>query len=213
MKKLVTTVAVILLFAALSFLVSDGTWEYVLINLSYMILVLFVATVKNPHFFRYGFKTAHWMTSRQIVVMYLGTGIVGLGLAFDSYDEIWGWLADDKDPSDLGTAIGCFVKFVIGIAGAFLVRYAFRKNMPENPADYEAELQKKEEMDTWVVIAEFNDGPSAHIVKSMLESHGLEVYLYGENAPLYLGAGSHITPIRLCVRKHQKETAERLVNE
>lgn len=173
---------------------------------------LAVLRYKNPLIFKYLDKYPDWMTSGQVftavvAVVIMAMGAVVVAFPFENSDSF----------QDLGTP-GVFaihaVAFVISILSSLLYRHVFMKNMPEDPVTYEAAVKAKEEAETWTVIAEFNESKSAHVVKEMLESKGIEVYLYGDNAPAHLGASSsHLMPIRLCVRRRDKETAEILINE
>lgn len=167
---------------------------------------------KNPLVFKYTDKYPGWMTSRQIfiaivAVMIMAIGAVVVAFPFEESDSF----------ADLGRSAVYAIHiaaFVISILSALLYRHVFMKNMPEDPVAYETAVKAKEEAETWTVIAEFNERKSAHVVKEMLESKGIEVYLYGDNAPAHLGASSsHLMPIRLCVRRRDKEVAETLINE
>lgn len=64
------------------------------------------------------------------------------------------------------------------------------------------------ENDTFVSVAECKDAESAHIMKDMLESKGLEVITFGENYPAYIGN----VPVRVLVRKKDREIAEKYIN-
>ena len=64
-------------------------------------------------------------------------------------------------------------------------------------------------MNTFVTVAECKDVESAHIIKKILESNGIEVITFGESAPKYIGS----VPVRVLVRRKDQEEAERLINE
>lgn len=73
--------------------------------------------------------------------------------------------------------------------------------------------RKEEYDDTYVVVAEVKDGSSAHIIKDHLEANGINVLIYGESLPDYLGGGNDMMPVRVLVRRKDKEKAETIINE
>lgn len=169
---------------------------------------LAVLRYKNPLIFKYLEKYPEWMTSGQVFTAVVAVVIMAMGAVV---------VAFPFEIQTLGRGVVFAIhagSFVISILSALLYRHVFMKNMPEDPVAYEAAVKAKEEAETWTVIAEFNESKSAHVVKDMLESKGIEVYLYGDNAPAHLGASSsHLMPIRLCVRRRDREAAEILINE
>lgn len=169
---------------------------------------LAVLRYKNPLIFKYLDKYPDWMTSGQVFTAVVAVAIMAMGAVV---------VAFPFEIQTLGRGAVFAIhagSIVISILSALLYRHVFMKNMPEDPVAYEAAVKAKEEAETWTVIAEFNESKSAHVVKDMLESKGIEVYLYGDNAPAHLGASSsHLMPIRLCVRRRDKEVAENLINE
>lgn len=110
-------------------------------------------------------------------------------------------LYDYKDDHAINI-LGC----VMCLSAAIAYKKVYLLHAPEDIAEYENRRNKE---DTFVPVAECNDAESAHIIKSMLESHGLEVITFGESSPEFLG---HV-PVRVLVRKKDKETAEKLINE
>lgn len=99
------------------------------------------------------------------------------------------------------------------LGGAFLFRYAYTRNAPEDLDAYVKEHKYEEDPDALVTVAECNDSSSAHIIRSMLESNGIETEIFGDGLADTLGVARHSMPIRVLVRKRDKENAERLINE
>lgn len=167
---------------------------------------------RNPLIFKYTDKYPDWMTSRQIFTGVCAIAMMAIGAVVVAFP-----FGDTDSFKELGRGAAVAIHagaFVISILSALLYSHLFEKDMPEDPIAYEAAIKDKEDAETWTVVAEFNDSKNAHMVKEMLESHSLEVYLYGDNAPAHLGAGtSHLMKILLCVRKRDKDAAERLINE
>lgn len=215
-KVLIVCLMAILLIGCVT--VIDWSISKLLRTLVYLTIVLFILFYRNGNIFRYFWNDPQWMTSGQRLMANVGLVLAFLFLPLGDPGPM-----SDPDPSFtmeennaiymVAMVIAYMLWFAIGIGGAWMYRRAFRKNMPADPVAYEAELKYQEDMSTWMVLSEFNDPAEAHVLKNRLESNGVEVLLYGDNAPLYLGSGSHRAPVRLCVRRHQKETAERLVNE
>lgn len=76
---------------------------------------------------------------------------------------------------------------------------------PKDPEQYERETDEN----GYTVVAECNDVESAHIIKGLLESKGIEASTFGESAPKYICT----VPVRVLVRKKDKEKAESIINE
>lgn len=70
-------------------------------------------------------------------------------------------------------------------------------------------MEQNKYLNTFVTVAECKDVESAHILKDFIESNGIEVTIYGESAPDYLGS----VPVRVLVRRKDKEAAEKLISE
>lgn len=115
-----------------------------------------------------------------------------------------------EDPEDI---VGPYVSIPLGLIGAVIFRYGYLRNSPVDPIGFEEAKKIEEHEDTLVVVAEVKDGPSAHIIKGVLETNGIEAVIYGENLPEYLGVGNHIMPVRVLVRRKDKEKAEQIINE
>ena len=114
------------------------------------------------------------------------------------------------------TARAGIVRFIfipIALAGAYLFRYAFLRNAPEDLQLYEKERKYEEDPDALVTVAKCNDSSSAHIIKGMLESNGIPVEIFCDGLSETLGVGKHSMPIRVLVRKRDKAAAEELINE
>ena len=88
-------------------------------------------------------------------------------------------------------------------------RKAYLRHAPENLERYENELQQIQAAETFVTLAECKDSKSVEMIRNLLDSNGIEVHVYGENAPQYIG----VFPVRILVRKIDKEKAEKLINE
>lgn len=114
------------------------------------------------------------------------------------------------------TAKAGIVRFIfipIAFAGAYLFRYAFVRNAPEDMQLYEKERKYEEDPDALVTVAECNDSSSAYIIKGMLETNGIDAEIFGDGLSETLGVGKHSMPIRVLVRKRDKAAAEELINE
>lgn len=77
----------------------------------------------------------------------------------------------------------------------------------------EKERRYEEDPDALVTVAECNDTASAYIIKGVLESNEIPVEIFGDGLSETLGVGKHTVPIRIMVRRRDKETAEKLINE
>lgn len=98
---------------------------------------------------------------------------------------------------------------LIPLIGAIIYRRAYLRHAPENIEEYERQRKYEEDVNAYVTVAECKDVPSAHIIKNRLEANGIEAITFGESAPKYLGT----VPVRVLVRKKDKEAAEKLINE
>lgn len=101
--------------------------------------------------------------------------------------------------------VGCFMC----LSAAFSYRRIYLNHAPEDIEQYERERKCDEEANTFVTVAVCKDVGSARIIRSMLESNGLEAITYGENYPEFI----RDVPVRVLVRRRYKETAEKLINE
>lgn len=112
-------------------------------------------------------------------------------------------------------ATGAYLIFVVI---CLLSRRWYQKNVMvevekfDDVVKYIEIWEKEEKKSVWTFVAEFNEGKDAHEAKEFLESNGIEVYLYGDNAPAHLGSSAdHTMPVRLYVHRCDKEAAERLI--
>lgn len=108
-------------------------------------------------------------------------------------------------PDDIS---GFLLALIVCLSSAIGLRKAYLRNAPADLEKYEQQIKKMEAADTFVTVAECKDNKSVQIIKNLLESNGIEVLVYGENAPQYMGA----IPVRIPVRKIDQEKAEKLIN-
>lgn len=97
--------------------------------------------------------------------------------------------------------LGC----IICLSAALSYRTLYLLHAPEDVCKYDAE----EDLNTFVTVAECKDVESAHIIKALLESNGIEVHTYGESAPECIGT----VPVKVIVKRKDKEAAESIINE
>ena len=109
-------------------------------------------------------------------------------------------------PDDIS---GFLLALILCMISAIEFRKVYLKNAPEDLEQYEKMIKEEEDMNTFVTVAECKDSKSVQIIKSLLESNGIEVHVYGENVPQYLGD----IPVRILVRRIDKDAAEKLINE
>lgn len=95
------------------------------------------------------------------------------------------------------------------LSAAAAFRKVYLNHAPDDVQHYESQRRQKEENETFVTVAVCKDAESAHIINDLLETNGIESMIYGESAPSYLGN----IPIRVLVKKKDKETAEGIINE
>lgn len=101
--------------------------------------------------------------------------------------------------------LGC----LMCLSAAISFRKVYLNHAPDDVEQYERQRRYKEENDTFVTVAECKDVESAHIIKDLLESNGIEVMTFGESSPAFLGN----VPVRVLVRRKDKEAAEKIINE
>lgn len=95
------------------------------------------------------------------------------------------------------------------LSAAFSFKRVYLNHAPDDIEQYEADRKRDEEVNSYVTVAECKDVESARIIKNLLESNGIEATTYGESSPEFLGN----VPVRVIVRKKDKEAAEKLINE
>lgn len=98
---------------------------------------------------------------------------------------------------------------ILCLCAAFGYRNTYLNHAPDDIEQYEADRKRDAEVNSYVTVAECKDVESARIIKSLLESNGIEATTYGESSPEFLGN----VPVRVIVRKKDKEAAEKLINE
>lgn len=98
---------------------------------------------------------------------------------------------------------------LIPMVGAAIYRRTYLRHAPENIEEFERQRKYEEDVNSYVTVAECKDVQSAHIIKNRLEANGIEAITFGESAPKYIGT----VPVRVLVRKKDKEAAEKLINE
>lgn len=101
------------------------------------------------------------------------------------------------------------IAIILCLCAAFGFRNTYLNHAPDDIEQYEADRKRDEEVNSYVTVAECKDVESAHIIKNLLESNGIEATTYGESSPEFLGN----VPVRVIVRKKDKEAAEKLINE
>lgn len=102
-----------------------------------------------------------------------------------------------------------FLACFMCLTAALSFRRIYLNHAPDDIEQYEKMRKLDEDVNTFVTVAECKDVESAHIIKSMLESNNIETITYGESSPEYIG----YVPVRVLVRKKDREAAEKLVNE
>lgn len=98
---------------------------------------------------------------------------------------------------------------ILCLCAAISFRKVYLNHAPDDIEKYEIDRKINEEVNTYVTVAECKDVESARIIKNMLESNGIEATTYGESSPEYLG----YVPVRVLVKRKDKEAAEKLINE
>lgn len=179
----------------------DVSWD-MLIMYGMLVLGFLVIFINNEGSIRYFLRGGwpEWISIGQIWLC-----VLGLIVFVSASTLVW-----------ILTARAGIVRFIfipIALAGAYLFRYAFLHNAPEDLQLYEKERKYEEDPDSLVTVAECNDSSSAHIIKGMLESNGIPVEIFGDGLSETLGVGKHSMPIRVLVRKRDKAAAEELINE
>ena len=101
------------------------------------------------------------------------------------------------------------VAIILCLCAALGYRTTYLNHAPDDIEQYEADRKRDAEVNSYVTVAECKDVESAHIIRNLLESNGIEATTYGESSPEFLGN----VPVRVIVRKKDKEAAERIINE
>ncbi len=101
------------------------------------------------------------------------------------------------------------IAIILSLCAAFGYRTTYLNHAPDDIEQYEADRKRDAEVNSYVTVAECKDVESAHIIKNLLESNGIEATTYGESTPEFLGN----VPVRVIVRKKDQEAAERIINE
>jgi len=101
------------------------------------------------------------------------------------------------------------IAIILSLCAAFGYRTTYLNHAPDDIEQYEADRKRDAEVNSYVTVAECKDVESARIIKSLLESNGIEASTYGESSPEFLGN----VPVRVIVRKKDQEAAERIINE
>ena len=204
-RPIINAAAYSLLIALWAIVLSDWKISLLLWGVFFIeCLILFIGNDHaNKYFWTWDFNYLFpkWSKTGDVWIIVLGIILMSTGLVmFRMYLE---------DP-DFGVPL----YFILpqGILGAILARHGYLKNAPKDPIAYEEEKKKEQYDETFVVVAEVKDGPSAHIIKDHLEANGINVLIYGESLPDYLG-GNDMMPVRVLVRRKDKEKAETIINE
>ena len=101
------------------------------------------------------------------------------------------------------------IAIILCLCAAFGYRTTYLNHAPDDIEQYEEDRKRDAEVNSYVTVAECKDVESARIIKSLLESNGIEASTYGESSPEFLGN----VPVRVIVRKKDQEAAERIINE
>lgn len=101
------------------------------------------------------------------------------------------------------------IAIILSLCAAFGYRTTYLNHAPDDIEKYEADRKRDAEVNSYVTVAECKDVESAHIIRNLLESNGIEATTYGESSPEFLGN----VPVRVIVRKKDQEAAERIINE
>lgn len=101
------------------------------------------------------------------------------------------------------------IAIILCLCAAFGYRTTYLNHAPDDIEKYEADRKRDAEENSYVTVAECKDVESAHIIRNLLESNGIEATTYGESSPEFLGN----VPVRVIVRKKDQEAAERIINE
>lgn len=101
------------------------------------------------------------------------------------------------------------IAIILGLCAAFGYRTTYLNHAPDDIEQYEEDRKRDAEVNSYVTVAECKDVESAHIIRNLLESNGIEATTYGESSPEFLGN----VPVRVIVRKKDQEAAERIINE
>lgn len=101
------------------------------------------------------------------------------------------------------------IAIILGLCAAFGYRTTYLNHAPDDIEQYEEDRKRDAEVNSYVTVAECKDVESARIIKSLLESNGIEASTYGESSPEFLGN----VPVRVIVRRKDQEAAERIINE
>lgn len=101
------------------------------------------------------------------------------------------------------------IAIILSLCAAFGYRTTYLNHAPDDIEQYEADRKRDAEVNSYVTVAECKDVESAHIIRNLLESNGIEATTYGESTPEFLGN----VPVRVIVRKKDQEAAERIINE
>lgn len=101
------------------------------------------------------------------------------------------------------------IAIILSLCAAFGYRTTYLNHAPDDIEQYEADRKRDAEVNSYVTVAECKDVESAHIIRNLLESNGIEATTYGESTPEFLGN----VPVRVIVRRKDQEAAERIINE
>ena len=142
------------------------------------------------------YKWPEWCTTADIWICY-----IGMMITIVSIMAWWRMYQGGNTPTPFWT--------LIPLVGAVIYRRTFLRHAPENIEEFERQQKYEEDVNSYVTVAECKDVQSAHILKNRLEANGIEAITFGESAPKYIGT----VPVRVLVRKKDKEAAEKLINE
>lgn len=137
-----------------------------------------------------------WLTLADRLIC--GTLII---IAYMSARYVWFYYHEDGSVN--------IMAIILCLCAAFGYRNTYLNHAPDDIEQYEADRKHDVEVNSYVTVAECKDVESARIIKSLLESNGIEATTYGESSPEFLGN----VPVRVLVRRKDQEAAERIINE
>lgn len=164
--------------------------------LSFMCMMVIMWDNKTILYYIWRFSWPDWVKTADIwFCVLLGT------VLYLSVRYVWFMYVE----GDSFSLMGC----IMALLASFAYRDVYLCHAPSDIEEYERNLEQNEYMNTFVTVAECKDVDSAHIIKELLESNGIEVTTFGESAPKYIGS----VPVRVLVRRKDKEAAERIISE
>lgn len=198
-KSLVYSLCFALLLTLICLTLSRHETDYM--GILILFAISFVASMiilwdNKPMIYCFGKGHDEWLTFPDRLIC--GVSFV---IAYLSARYVWFYYQEDGKIN--------FLALILCLLAAFSFRKIYLNHAPEDIDQYVTDRKRDAEINSYVTVAECKDVESAHNIKNLLESNGIEAITYGESAPQFLGN----VPVRVLVRRRDKEAAERLVNE